>query len=446
MKYWIIILIFFFEFLSNAGNVSAIVDPRESHNNIYGIHILDVNDLEGAAQLVNSSGGDWGYVTLVIRKDERNIKHWQSTFDKMRKLHLIPIVRIASKMSENSWEKLSEDDIDNWIYFLNSLNWVIQNRYVVVGNEPNHATEWGGEVKPQEYARYLSSFSKKLKDASADFFILPAGFDASAPSDKSHMDEADFLKTMIAENSDIFNSIDGWTSHSYPNPDFSGSVEDNGRGSIKTFEWEINLLKNIGVKKELPIFITETGWAHNMDILKQHIKTESISDNFRYAFQNIWSKNNIIAVTPFLLNYQNPPFDVFSWKKIDGSYYGFYYDVQKVKKIKGDPAQINSGQILAVLTPKVVVRDDRFYGLAYVKNTGQKIWKSGEVVLIKNNDQDIEIESPFFIDIEPGQKGFILFSVTANTKSVDVKGSISLAFKDKVITNPYVFSIKINPV
>ncbi len=38
------------------------------------MHIVDTNDkdLDAVAKLVNSGSGDWGYVTLVIQKGERN--------------------------------------------------------------------------------------------------------------------------------------------------------------------------------------------------------------------------------------------------------------------------------------------------------------------------------------------------------------------------------------
>jgi len=41
--------------------VSAIENPIARPNNFFGIHILDENDLDDAAKLINSSGGDWGY-------------------------------------------------------------------------------------------------------------------------------------------------------------------------------------------------------------------------------------------------------------------------------------------------------------------------------------------------------------------------------------------------
>ena len=142
MKIIYFLIIFTIAFLfTTYKTAKAIVDPHSSPNNKYGIHIVDTKDLEDAAKLVNSGGGDWGYVTVVIRADERNNQMWQQVFDKMRELHLIPLVRIASIQTNSHWEKLDIEDIQNWVDFLNSLNWVVENRYLIVGNEPNHAKE-----------------------------------------------------------------------------------------------------------------------------------------------------------------------------------------------------------------------------------------------------------------------------------------------------------------
>src|SRR4030042_401488 len=114
--------------------------------------------------------------------------------NRMRRYHLIPLIRIATHQENNGWSKPSFDDIDGWVNFLNSLNWPIKNRYVIIGNEPNHAVEWGGSVSPEEYASYLKSISEELKNVSKDFFILPSGFDSAAPNNKVHMGEFLFLK------------------------------------------------------------------------------------------------------------------------------------------------------------------------------------------------------------------------------------------------------------
>ena len=391
----------------------AIENPFARPNNIYGIHILDEHDLDDASHLVNSNGGDWGYVTFVIRKDERNKYRWQKVFDKMRRLHLIPIVRIATRQLDGYWEKPSFDEIDGWVSFLDSLNWVNKNRYITIGNEPNHAKEWGSDLNPEEYAEYLFTFSEKLKEKSDKFFIMPAGFDASAPNDRTHISEDRYLKRMIDYKPDVFKYVDGWSSHSYPNPDFSGSESERGRGTIATFEWELELLKSLGVEKELPVFITETGWAHNQyDKVSAYKNPDIISQSLKYAYENVWNDKRIVAVTPFILNYQDAPFDIFSWKKKDGSFYNFYYEIQKIPKIAGRPIQEVKAKLLSFVFPPVIKRSNKFYGLAFVKNEGQSIWKWGEFVNPYDGGVDIQyIPLLFFFNGEPGQKALAVIRV-----------------------------------
>jgi len=426
-------------FFMHTGQVLSVENPLTVPNNKVGIHILNESDLEDAARLVNSSGGEWGYVTIVIRKDERNIGKWQRTFDKMRRLKLIPIVRIASTMESDYWSKLQENDIDSWVYFLNSLNWVIKNRYVVIGNEPNHAKEWGGELNPEEYAHYLSSFTKKLKDSSPEFFILPSGFDASAPNAKETMSEDVYLKRMIDSVPDLFNNIDGWVSHSYPNPNFSGSENDSGRGTIKTYEWEKDYLKSIGIDKNLPVFITETGWLHNMDGKISFYHTPfSVGQRLIKAYENVWNTPEVVAVTPFILNYASPPFENFSWKKSDGSFYEHYVEIQKLGKVYGNPLQKVSGEIITVIVPQVIKRGESFYGMAYVKNTGQAIWDGGVTTVIGNSDKNIEIEPVAALNLEPGQKGFAFFKGSFNEEVTGSYSSdIKLILQEKEISIPH---------
>src|SRR3989338_6522114 len=129
----------------------ATSDPLSVSNNVFGIHVIDENDLIDAAKLVNGNGGEWGYVTLVIREEDRDTSKWQRIFDKMRELKLIPIVRLATYAEEQNWAKPKAEDVDSWVIFLSSLNWVVKNRYVILFNEPNHSNEWGGTVSPEEY-------------------------------------------------------------------------------------------------------------------------------------------------------------------------------------------------------------------------------------------------------------------------------------------------------
>jgi hypothetical protein len=410
------VIIFLVLLLTSAKSAHAISDPNSVPNNPFGIHIIDENDLEDAANLVNSEGGDFGYVTFVIKKTERDTARWQEVFNKARRLHLIPIVRIATQLDGSNWEKPSLGDIDGWVSFLNSLNWVIKNRYVIIANEPNHAKEWGGEVNPEEYAVYLKEFSQKLKASSDDFFILPAGLDASAPNSSETMDETKFVQRMLISKPDIFDNIDGWTSHSYPNPGFSGNETDTGRGTVKTFDWELGYLKSLGVTKELPVFITETGWSHDMGESiklkrgqKKPISINDVGKKLTYAYQSVWNDKRIVVVTPFVLNYQETPFDVFSWKAKDGSFYDFYYQIQKLDKTKGEPQQINSSDILAYFASPIQFSNSSFKAIIFLRNTGQSIWKFNDIVVSLSDLGQAEVTRVSKDIVEPDNIVFVVF-------------------------------------
>jgi len=327
-----------------AGSVHAIYDPLSVPNNKYGIHVADPNDISKVKELVNSSQGDWGYVTLVIPDNERKIDVWQPVFSRMKRDHLIPIVRLATHVEGSVWAKPSLSDVNVWTSFLNALPWPIKNRYVILFNEPNHAKEWGGEISPNEYADVLITYSQALKQASEDFFILPAGLDASAPNGKDTMDEELFLRWMLAQQPGLIDAIDGWTSHSYPNPGFSGSPYAKGRGTLRTFEWELGLLANLGIQKNLPVFITETGWAHS------RLSPDQVSEYLTIAANTVWNQPQIAAVTPFLFNYQDSLFSMFSWLHlVTREPYSFYRSYQQIAKVRGEPETYPSEDYLALL-------------------------------------------------------------------------------------------------
>ena len=145
-------------FLSLKSTSLAIYDPLSQKNNQFGIHILFPEELRQAADLVNSSGGDWGYVTIPIKTSDRNLDKWQEFMNDCRRYHLIPLVRLATDgdyFSQGSWSKPDDDDIIDFANFLDSLNWPTQNRYVIIYNEPNRGDEWGGTPNAAEYAEIL---------------------------------------------------------------------------------------------------------------------------------------------------------------------------------------------------------------------------------------------------------------------------------------------------
>ena len=348
--------------------------------NQFGIHILEPNEINQATELINSNGGDWGFVTIVIRDNDRSPDKWQKFFDDCRRLHLVPIIRLATHIENNNWIKPKIEEIDQWANFLNNLNWPVKKRYITIFNEPNHTKEWGGGINPPEYAQILAQFIKKLKQKNENFQILPAGFDLAAPNSKNTMDAYYFWQEMNQQIPGIFNQLDGWASHSYPNHGFTGKPTDTGRTSIRGYQWELSVLKNqLGLKKDLPVFITETGWPHNNS--KSKVKSSKFYDPeitaqyIEAAYKDVWLKDKrIIAVTPFTLNYHAEPLDVFSWLDNDGRPYPQYERIKNLPKKSWWPEQEEKWEILNIKYPQFMPVNSKYQGEIILKNTGQSIW------------------------------------------------------------------------
>ena len=111
---------------------------EDLQNNKFGIHLAtpDDGDLDRAEELVNSSGGRWGYVTLVIQENDRDLNKWQGVFDKLREQRMIPIIRIATKPDGSNWRRPDKSDAQSWVDFLNKLHWsllpIVQAQIMIV--------------------------------------------------------------------------------------------------------------------------------------------------------------------------------------------------------------------------------------------------------------------------------------------------------------------------
>lgn len=413
-------------------------------NNIYGIHLAQPHpdDIRSANDLVNSSGGKWGYVTLVIHENDRSRDKWQGVFDQLRELHLIPIVRLATQAEGENWRRPEEKDAKQWAEFLDSLNWVVKNRYIILFNEPNHGSEWGGEVDEKSFARVSYEFAKSLKEKNKDFFVMLAGFDSSAPSWPPGMEDQEvFLKRAVEERKDLFKYVDGLSSHSYPNPGFAGSPYSSGRETIRNYEWELGFLRSLGVEKELPVFITETGWK---------LGSESIlAQNFQVAF-DIWSRDpRIWAVTPFILNYQAPPFLEFSWRKPgDNGYWQHYYAVQSTGKIEGDPEIIQKGTLNFRL-PHELVAQSKYDFRVSLKNQGQAIWDNKDgygLEITVDGVKSTETLVADVIDIKPGQEKAVEFSLKTGTNQGSEKLKFTLVKGGKKILESKTWEFSVLPL
>jgi hypothetical protein len=308
----------------------AIYDPLSVPNNKFGIHILETTEIEKAAELVNSSGGAWGYATIPVRANDRDLEKWTKFMEDCRKLKVIPILRIASfpavppssNSGQASWMAPNEFDLVDFANFLDGLSWPIKNRYVVVYNEPNHEGEWGGFVDPAEYARVLDRAVDIFHKTNQDFFVISAGMDASAPNGAKSMRAFDYEWNMNQAWPGIFERVDGLSFHAYGNPGFSSYPNVNSRVNVASYRYEIGAMREMGVMENKPIFLTEAGWIGGGWIVT--------------AFNEIWTDSNIVAITPFVLTAEDGPFAEFSFTR-GNEFLPFAKEVITTPKIEGKP-------------------------------------------------------------------------------------------------------------
>lgn len=342
MKYLLAVLIGLTIFLSSFAQAFAIVDPLATPNNKFGIHILFPSEVAKAATLVNSNGGDWGYVVIPIQSGDKDLKKWQDFMNDCRKNHLIPIVRLATEgdyFNTKVWRKPTDADVLDFANFLNSLAWPTENRYVIVYNEVNRDDEWGGDSNPSEYANLLSYAVTVFKSRSSDFFVISSGMDNAAANSATAINEYTYFQEMNQAVPGIFNQIDGMSSHSYPNPAFSQPPTTNTSMSIYSFAHEKALLETM-TTKNLPVFITETGWT------QETISPITVGTYYQTAYQTVWNDPSIVTVAPFLLQGSGGGFAQFSFLDGGGSPNVVFNAITSLPKTKGAP-QVNQAVLAA---------------------------------------------------------------------------------------------------
>jgi len=426
LKLFLILITFF---LIKPRPVKAISADLDWVKNKFGIHVgSNLEDLDKATELINSAGGDWGWITVVIREDELNFNQWQDYFNKCRRLHLVPIVRIATKADGKFWKKPTKEITKKTADFLNQLNWPNQNRFIIIYNEPNQGQEWGGEVDPKEYFEILEYAADYFHQLDEDFFILSAGLDLAAPyKEPLFMSAEEFYRQGFLYKTEVFEKIDGLASHSYPNHGYVGLPTDYGKTSIRGYLWEENYLKNLGVKKRLPIFITETGWPHKEGGGGMFYTSEQVGKLMQQAYQFWLNDEKIFAVTPFILNYPHGSFAGFSWLDIDQKPYPHYDVVKAIKKEVQIPPQKNKVVVEKIQLSSFINFSLENQGKVTLVNHGQQIWGEGQFFCLfpQKENQGVSYLSPVCLDpetkIEPGQKVELFFRISFKEDAEEIK-------------------------
>lgn len=269
-----------------------------------GVHILHPDEL--VLLLPHRGSSEKFYVTVPYLLSDRRTSTWNSFFELSRENDITPIVRLSSDFDFDAghWKVPTRKELVDGISFLTSLRWEGE-RIVVMFNEPNHAKEWGGSIDPEGYADVAMFVASWLHTEPGDYLVLPAGLDSSAPNSSITMESFLFWNWVFSRQPDLVNWINGWTSHSYPNPGFVGSPYSIGKQSLRGFETELDYLGRFS-KQDLSVYITETGWRQTKSI------NRVLSSYYEYAYKNIWSHPQVKAVTVFLLQGSPGPFEEFS--------------------------------------------------------------------------------------------------------------------------------------
>jgi len=277
--------------------------------NVLGATIRASDQLEilGNNDTLESAQKPWRFVTVPFTLgDIKKPADWQAFFDQAQAQKIIPLVRLATEFNGIAWEVPSRKEVVQQINALEKLEWPTAQKHVIIYNEVNHAKEWGGRIDPAEYASLLRFATSWAKASDDSFVVLPAAMDLAAPTGAQTMEAFTYLEAMLAAHPDVFNQIDIWNSHSYPNPAFSAPANRTGQQSLRGFTYELDFIAQKTGRK-LPVIITETGWIENRQTrpyLRQY---------YLYALENIWSDPRVLAVTPFLLKGDPGPFATFGF-------------------------------------------------------------------------------------------------------------------------------------
>ncbi len=345
----------------NPITAHAVDNPLLLPNNKMGIHILFDHELENAAELVNSNGGKWGYVLIPIQSGDKDLVRWQKFMDQAKKNHVIPIIRLSTEgdyFNSKVWRKPDENDIIDFANFLDSLEWPVKNRYIIVFNEVNRGDEWGGAANPAEYANLLSFAVTVFKSKSPDFFIISAGLDNAAPNQEfEYINQYSYIRHLNNAVPGIFNQIDGMASHSYPNPGFSQPPSNTSPTGTGSFIFERQLIEYLSGKR-LPVFITETGWSSDA------LPFSTINSYYNAALTQVWNDPGIVAIAPFVLQGSGGPFNKFSFLDENGNPlepYNLWKNFPKNLGKPSSPAKILAAETTTKTTaiPKIDFKDEK---------------------------------------------------------------------------------------
>lgn len=322
-------------------------------NNKIGVYsYADTDSLEAAGPMVNSNGGDWGWVLIPFNIKQTSVPYWNSVMETVCKQHLIPILQLF-----NDGKPPTDSETKTMAEFLSGLKWPTKLKFITAYNEVNASEYWGGKIDPEGYAKVLNLTIDELKKRDKNFFVMNGAFNSSARSNPgfktdlgvftAYLDLPEYLDRMEKAAPGIFKKLDGWAAHTYPHPAYKGKPTDlrvpgesdyeAGRNTIRSYQYDLKLLKD-KFAVDLPVFITETGWPHleGTTTHNEWLPAKTVAQYYLAAFNDIFLPDQrVIAVTPFIMKLKG--IDNFAF--IDGkdNPYPQYEVIKAISKTSGHP-------------------------------------------------------------------------------------------------------------
>jgi hypothetical protein len=319
-------------------------------NNKYGVHTYsDLESIKKASEMVNSSGGDWGWVTIpynINNVNQDHIAYWDSVMTALCDAHLIPILQLF-----NDGKPPTESQTKAMAEFLTKIKWPTKQKFITAYSEVNASEYWGGKIDPEGYAQTLDLTINELKKRDPDFFNSSArtnpGFKTDLGVFTAYLDLPDYLDRMEKSVPGIFKKIDGWAAHTYPHPGYKGkpldetvpgeSEYEKGRNTMRSYQYDLRVMKDkFGI--EPPVFITETGWPHRegTTIHNEWLPALTVADYYKTLFEQLYMTDpRVIAVTPFVM--QQKGVDNFAFLDSKGKAYPQFETIKNLPKTAGRP-------------------------------------------------------------------------------------------------------------
>jgi len=352
--------------------------PTKAHaqyqgdNNKYGVHLISPTDeeIQNACRFLanaNPTGDEEGWggkliLTLVKgQTDSDTVQRWH---DISRNEGCILIHPIKNSFGDPYWKPIDQDTITFFVELFKDLRPSSKHLFVILGNEVNRGDEWGGTCDGGAYARIAKSAAQQLKEAVPNIQIGLAGLDGYAPDSSFYCSQDKFLRDMVAAEPQLVDDyIDFQVVHEYPNADMTGSLQNL---------WldEKNLLKSLGVKKDLPIVVSEIAW-------KRHRGLSAPESAARLAdgMADLNDRPEIWAITPFVYKFCGQPFEPFSLIDCAGDKPNVVFNaVVGLPKVKGDPEHVHKGRSQTSLIPEIIGNTDYEFELQII-NQGTDVWR-----------------------------------------------------------------------